>query len=157
MSTPSHDQILALAGTWKGAPAAGSYPTIDDFEYEDEWVFTVLNPKVIHYVERTRRNGKPAHTETGYLRFPGDGSAEIVAAIITGQSENGRGTVELLEDGSVEVRTVADVANTPSAKQVDRIARVFRYREDALTFHLDMEAVGQPMTRHLEVNLTRVG
>ena len=96
------------------------------------------------------------HTETGYVRSPGGGVVEIVAAIPTGQSELGVGTVAT-EGAVTTVATDAEVRCTPSAKQVDRIVRRFVVEGDALAYTMEMAAVGQGVTLHLTSDLTRQG
>lgn len=148
------DPLLSrLVGTWRG-PGHGEYPTISDFSYDDEMVFTDIGKPFLHFVERTRMAGEPRHTETGYWRAPASGVVEVVIAIPTGQAEMGSGTIA--EDGAaVVIETAASVLNTPKAKRVDRIVRKLRVEGDSLHYELFMEAVGQGLTLHLDARLTR--
>ena len=153
-----HPNIAVLApllGTWRGQ-GRGSYPTIGDFDYADEWVFSHTGKPFVAFVQRTRSaSGQPMHTESGYLRCLDDGSVEIVAALPTGQVESGTGAPSASADG-VTLATDATVTNTPSAKTVDRIVRRFTVTGDDLAIEMAMAAVGQPLTDHLFSRLGRV-
>ena len=84
---PDLTPVASLIGTWKGE-GAGSYPTIDDFVYSEEITFADVGKPFLHYVQKTRGpSGAPMHTETGYLRIPGNGTAEFVLTQPTGQAE----------------------------------------------------------------------
>lgn len=151
---PNVAPLAPLLGTWRGK-GQGEYPTITSFEYVDEWTFSHTGKPFVAFVQRTRSaSGQPMHTESGYLRCPGDGTVEIVAALPTGQVELGGGTAEVT-DGVLTVATEATVANTPSAKHVDLIRRSFRVEGDSLGIELAMAAVGQQVTHHLSSRLTR--
>lgn len=147
--------LASLIGTWRGS-GRGHYPTIADFTYVDEWEFRDIGKPFLWFVERTwhPETGAPLHTETGYLRVPGAGVIELVAALPTGQAELGVGTVSLA-DGVLRVTCEAEVRNTPSAKRVDRISRTLTVAGDRLDYALSMAAVGLADTPHLEAALTR--
>ena len=153
---PNLEPLAPLVGTWRGS-ARGEYPTITSFTYTDAWQFIDIGKPFLLFVERTwNAEGAPMHTETGYVRSPGGGVVEIVAAIPTGQSELGVGTVAT-EGAVTTVATDAEVRCTPSAKQVDRIVRRFVVEGDALAYTMEMAAVGQGVTLHLTSDLTRQG
>lgn len=155
-----HDVIAPLApllGTWRGA-GRGEYPTIQPFEYADEWVFTENGKPFVAFVERTwNAEGQPMHTEAGYLRCPAPGLVEIVAALPTGQAECGSGSLEVSPAVALTVATDALVRNADSAKHVERIVRRFELSGDTLGYGMQMEAVGQPLTHHLAATLRRIG
>lgn len=143
-----------LLGRWQGN-GRGEYPTIKSFTYADEWEFTQNGRPFIQFSERTwNGEGQAMHVETGYLRIISPGVVEIVAALPTGQSECGRGT---LSTAPLQISTDASVQNTQSAKQVDRIVRRFSVHGDQLSYRMDMEAVSQGLTLHLTSTLRRVG
>lgn len=149
-------QFAALLGTWRG-DGHGEFPTIRSFDYADEWVFTENGKPFIAFIERTwNADGMPMHTEAGYVRCPGPGRVEIVAALPTGQAECGQGTVEGTEE-SLALVTDALVQNTESAKHVDRIVRRFEIEGDRMTYTMHMAAAGEPLTGHLTATLRRVG
>lgn len=152
--TPNLVQLQSLIGTWTGA-GHGDYPTIDGFDYQEDISFTFRGKPFLEYVQRTRgADGAPMHTETGYLRHGGDRHVEFVLAQPTGQVELGEGTVEFTGDGlRLELR--AQCLSTSSAKDVRATRRVYHLRGDELETTFDMEAVGEPMTRHLTSRLQR--
>lgn len=151
---PNLTRVAGLIGTWRGN-GFGTYPTITDFEYDDEWEIRDIGKPFLLFIERTKIKGVPMHTETGYLRFPSPDAVELVAAIPTGQSELAEGTVSE-EEGALVIDMAGDVRNTSTAKQVDRIERTFILDGDDLAYEMSMAAVGQGMTLHLRSQLTRV-
>lgn len=151
---PNIVALSALLGTWRGH-GHGSYPTIPDFDYADEWTFSHSGKPFVGFVQRTRIAEEPRHTESGYLRSPGAGLLEIVAALPTGQSESGTGSFRT-DGGALILETDATVVNTPSAKVVQRIVRRFRVEGDRLGVETYMDAVGRGLTRHLVATLDRV-
>ena len=151
---PNLAPVSALLGTWKGE-GAGSYPTIDDFTYTEEVTFTDVGMPFLVYVQRTwSPTGTPMHTETGYLRVPGEGRAEFVLSQPTGQAELAQGTV-VAEGDTLVLELEAAVLNTASAKHVESTRRTYRLTGDVLATTFAMAAVGQPMTHHLAAELRR--
>ncbi|HQV56455.1 MAG TPA: FABP family protein [Ilumatobacteraceae bacterium] len=147
--------LAALLGRWRG-DGPGAFPTIDSFDFTDEWEFSESGKPFIHFIEQTWDSaGNPKHTETGYLRCPTATTVEIVAALPTGQAECGTGTIT--GGGStLTISIEAAVLNTPTAKHVERIVRRFELRGDELIYTMDMAAVGVPLTRHLNSTLYRI-
>ena len=151
---PNLSPVSRLLGTWKGQ-GHGSYPTIEDFSYSEEVTFTDVGKPFLHYVQKTRGlAGNPMHTETGYLRIPGDGTAELVLAQPTGQTELCEGTITVDGD-SVVLEFRASVMNSASAKQVTSTHRRYELSGDTLTTTFAMAAVGQPLTHHLRSDMVR--
>lgn len=151
---PNLSPVALLLGTWRGE-GAGSYPTIDDFSYSEEITFTDVGKPFLHYVQKTRGpSGKPMHTETGYLRIPGDGTAEFILAQPTGQTELCEGTVTTDGDSMV-LECRASLQNSATAKQVTSTHRRYELAGDTLTTTFGMAAVGQPLTHHLRSEMVR--
>lgn len=153
---PLHEALSPLAfllGEWKGE-GAGEYPTIDAFRYREQVAFTHVGKPFLAYTQRTWAldDGRPLHSETGYLRHTGDGAVELVLAHPTGIVEVYTGTVDAT---SLRLAT-ATVATTPTAKRVDALERDFRVDGDELTYAVRMAAVGLPLTHHLAATLRRV-
>ena len=92
------------------------------------------------------------HAETGYWRFLREGKVELVLAQPTGLVEVQEGSVT---GTTIEVSSIL-VGRTSTAKDVRTIARRFTVDGDVLRSTLDMEAVEQPMQRHLEAELRRM-
>lgn len=146
-----HAMIEDLEGTWKGE-GRGEYPTIEDFTYSEEITLTRLADKpVLAYTQRTRSpEGKPLHAETGYYRF-GQDRVELVIAQPTGIVEVHEGS---FEGNRIEFHQVG-LASAPTAVEVEEVRRTLEVDGDSLSYTLDMAAVGQPMTFHLEARLLR--
>ena len=153
MTHPRVEIAAGLIGAWRGE---GHGWTPRPFDFADSWEFADLGKPFLSFVERTSRDGAPAHTESGYLRFvDDDGGLEIVAALPTGQTELGTGLA--CSDGNdMVVTTDAEAQNTSTAKQVSRIVRRFRLSGDILTYEMDMSWSGGPYERHLSSTLRRV-
>lgn len=141
----------SLEGTWKGE-GRGEYPTIEDFTYSEVITLTRLAGKpVLAYTQRTRSpEGKPLHAETGYYRF-GQDRVELVIAQPTGIVE--------VHEGSFEANRIVfhqvGLASAPTAVEVGEVRRTLEVDGGVLDYTLDMAAVGQPMTFHLEARLLR--
>lgn len=151
---PNLAPVSPLLGTWRGE-GSGYYPTIDDFSYTEEVTFTDVGKPFLHYVQKTRGpSGAPMHTETGYLRIPGNGTAEFVLAQPTGQTELCEGTVNSGGD-TVVLEFRSSLLNSASAKQVTSTHRRYEFVGDVVTTTFAMAAVGQPLTHHLRSELRR--
>lgn len=144
-----HTMMDRLEGTWEGE-GRGEYPTIEDFTYSEVVTLSRLADKpVLAYTQRTRSpEGKPLHAETGYYRF-GQDRVELVIAQPTGIVEVHEGSFE----GNRIVFHQAGLASAPTAVEVDEVRRTLEVDGDVLSYTLDMAAVGQPMTFHLEARL----
>ncbi|WP_182613836.1 MULTISPECIES: heme-binding beta-barrel domain-containing protein [unclassified Dietzia] len=152
---PSLAPVASLLGTWRG-DGAGEYPTIEDFAYTDEVVFTDVGKPFLHYLQRSwSPDGAPMHTETGYLRIPVVGTAEMILAQPMGQTELAEGTV-VAEADRLVLELTARVSNTATAKRVDATTRRYELIGDRLITTFAMAAVGVPMTHHLSSDLRRV-
>jgi THAP4-like, heme-binding beta-barrel domain len=156
MTPPLHPEVEALAfllGKWQGE-GRGDYPTIEEFGYREEMTFGHVGKPFVSYTQRTWAldDGRPLHTEAGYLRPQPEGRVELVLARPSGLVEVDEGVVS---DGRVELRSSL-VARTPSAKDVTEVRRVVDVDGDVMRYQLEMAAVGQPRQFHLEAELRRV-
>lgn len=150
---PSLQPIAGLVGVWEG-DGFGHYPTIQDFHYREELTFSDVGKPFLAYQQRTwSPDGKPMHTETGYLRVPSPDLAEFVLAQPTGHVELAEG--RLSTNDGVELSLVSRLLGTATAKLVVSNVRRYALQDDRLDTSMDMEAVGQPMTRHLTSALFR--
>lgn len=153
MPHPRVEIAARLVGTWRGE---GHGLTPRPFDYTDTWEFVDLGKPFLCFVERTTRDGAPAHTESGYLRFVDEvGTLEIVASLPTGQTELGTGSVRI-EDDVLTLVTDAAVRATPTATQVTRLVRTFTLRGDTIDYRLDMDWSGGSQEHHLASTLTKV-
>jgi THAP4-like, heme-binding beta-barrel domain len=154
-----HPDIAVLApllGTWVGR-GAGEYPTIESFTYSEEVTFGHVGKPFLSYGQRTKSlaDGRPLHAETGYVRVPSPGRIEWVLAHPTGVTEIQEGHLTV-RAGVIELElTASTIGRTASAKDVEGLGRSFRIEGDAMTYNVDMAAVGQPLQHHLSAMLTR--
>lgn len=157
MTHPSLGALAALVGTWRGE-GEGHYPTIAPFRYGEEVVFAHDGRPVLAYRQRTWRldTEAPMHAESGYLRGPMDGHAELVIAQPTGMVEVALLTLRE-EDGAVVLDGGrAPVTRTPSAKPVEDLRRRFHVEGDTLTYDLWMTYAGHDDEHHLHGMLHRI-
>jgi hypothetical protein len=120
MTTPLHPDVEVLSfllGEWRGE-GRGTYPTIDDFAYREEVVFGHVGKPFVSYTQRTWAldDGRPLHSESGYLRPQPNDRLELVLALPSGQVEMDEGA---RRGGHIELTSTL-VARTPSAKEVKR-------------------------------------
>jgi len=141
-----------LLGTWSGE-GEGRYTTIEPFRYGEEIRFWHTGKPFVAYSQRTWAldDGRPMHVETGYWRYSADGRVELVLAHPTGLVEVEEGSLS----GTVVTLASTAVVRTSSAKEVTSLARHLAVEGDALTYRLDMAAVGQPDQVHLVATLRR--
>lgn len=147
-------ELSVLAGHWVGT-GEGHYPTIEDFAYEEEIDLAPSGKAFLAYRSRTRnpRNGRPMHTETGYLRLASDGMVELLVSQPTGFVEIHRGS---LRDGVLEF-TPLTLGASPAAKPVHEIRRRLTVDGDVLTYDVWMAHDRTPLTHHLHARLRRAG
>ncbi|MGC8512899.1 MAG: FABP family protein [Acidimicrobiales bacterium] len=157
-STPALGALGALIGEWSGR-GHGSYPTTEDFDYEETISFASTGKAFLVYNQKTvdARDGRPLHAEAGYLRSLGDGRVEMVIAQPTGVVEVDEGVV--VHNGEiVEVKVASSsVAFSSTAKAVDAVKRTLRLEDGILSTTLAMAAVGVPLTHHLASQLRQSG
>ncbi len=149
----SLERIDFLVGVWRGE-GHGDYPTIDSFNYSEEVTFgTIPTKDFVTYTQRTKdADGLPLHTESGYIRSPAGGIAELVIAQPTGVAEILTGVIE----GTALDLTSTMVGLTPSAKTIRSTARLIEVDGDVLRYRMSMSAMNQPEQFHLEAELHRV-
>ena len=153
---PAVAVLAPLLGTWTGT-GTGEYPTIETFDYLEEVTFGHVGKPFLAYAQRTRAadDGRPLHAETGYLRIPEPGRAELVLAHPTGTTEIDEGTVTT--EGAVLTLDLAStgIGLTSTAKSVTALSRWIRVDGDVLTYRVQMGAVGLPLQHHLAATLQR--
>lgn len=153
---PLHDAlapVVGLLGVFEG-DGQGHYPTIEAFTYRERVTFTHVGRPFLAYQQRTwhPEHSGPMHAETGYLRLPSPGLAELVLAHPTGITEVEQGT---LVDGVLRLATTS-IGLTDTAKQVRSLRREFVLENDTLTYDVWMAHDTVPETHHLHARLRRV-
>lgn len=142
-----------LLGTWVGE-GVGGYPTIDDFPFRQEIVFTHSGQPFLSYASRTwaADDGRPLATETGFWRPRPEGAIEVLFAHPTGVVEVYVGQIS---GRKIELSTDL-VARTESAKEVTAGHRLYGIIEgDELAYAYDMAALGHELQPHLSARLHR--
>lgn len=157
MAPSLHDDIAHLSfllGEWHGS-GEGRYPTIESFGYNEQVEFRHVGKPFVSYVQRTKHaeTGLPLHAESGYLRPVGVDAVEFVVVQPSGIVEVHAGSVDAAA-GSI-VLEATDVLTTPTAKEVSAVRRSLSVDGDALSYTVDMGAVGQPLQHHLSATLHR--
>jgi hypothetical protein len=154
-SPPLHPDVETLAfllGTWAGQ-GKGSYPTVEDFAYDETIAFGHVGKPFLSYLQRTNRqpDGFPLHAEVGYWRCSAPDHVELVLAHPSGVVEIQEGTVA---GRRIELRS-GFVAGTTTAKEVTALERTVEVDGDVLHYTVRMAAVGVPLTHHLQAELHR--
>jgi hypothetical protein len=145
--------VSFLLGTWRGE-GQGEYPTIKPFDYREEVRFWQVGKPFLLYTQRTQAadDGRPLHTEMGYLRVAGPDQLEFVVAQGTGFAEVDVGSVH---DQKIELKN-QHLVRTPTAKHVTDVSRTIWVEGDVLRYELSMAMASVPMTHHLSATLRRV-
>ena len=149
---PALEPVAFLLGTWRGN-GEGSYPSIDEFTYDEVSEFWHTGRPWLGYVQRTWApdGGAPMHSEMGYLRPQRDETIEFVAT-------HAFGIVELAEgrrDGNRLTLQSTRLESTASAKTVDGVTRVLEVTNDRLVYDIGMAFGGRELTPHLRAELVR--
>lgn len=148
--------LASLLGTWRGR-GTGLYPTIETFDYLEEVTFAHVGKPFLTYSQKTRHaeTNLPLHAESGYLRPVGADRAELVVAQPTGIVELHEGQISVA-DGSVTLDfETTSVVVTATASEVESVRRSIQIDGDAMTYSLDMAAVGLELQHHLSASLQR--
>lgn len=147
---PDVEALAFLLGTWTGE-GRGEYPTISPFGYRETVTFAQVGKPFLAYTQRTvaTEDGRPLHSETGYLRSPRPGWLELVVAHPTGLVEVDEGP---FEGSTLRLRSKL-VAGTGTAKEVTAVERDFEFEPGIMRYSLRMAAVGLPLSHHLEAEL----
>ncbi|HUY63777.1 MAG TPA: FABP family protein [Acidimicrobiales bacterium] len=149
---PALGDLVALIGIWTGH-GRGFYPTIASFTYGEELRLGHVGKPFLTWAQRTwsLEDGRPLHSEVGYLRPSAPGGVELVLAHPTGVVEVTEGTMAA---GRLELRSV-NIGLTTTAKEVSQVTRTMELEGDTLSYVLAMAAVGEDLRDHLQATLHR--
>ena len=152
-TNPIVEPIAFLLGTWRGG-GKGIYPTITDFEFEEEVTFWHAGAGWIAHIQKTTStdDGRPLHSEMGYWRPKENGIVELVVTHSFGVVEMAVGS---LEGTAIELHST-NFIEAPTAKTIDAAVRRFSVSRDELRYEVDMEFGGHPLQHHLQATLGRV-
>jgi hypothetical protein len=154
---PLHDDVRPLAflvGTWRGS-GRGSYPTIEDFAYEEEIEIDHVGDSYLTFLQRSwsADDGAAIHLERGFLRPGTDGEWELTLAHPIGVTEVAHGRLE----GSALTLAAerAGIGRTRTGLEVTSLERRYVVDGDRMTYQVDMATERTPITLHLEASLRR--
>ncbi len=149
---PVCEQLEFLLGVWRGT-GIGVYPTIEDFSYTEEVVFTHVGKPFLAYTQKTRHadTGLALHAESGYLRPRQGGHLELLLVQPSGIAELLEGSVT---DRDVRLSSTA-VLGTATAKPVVATERRFRVDGEVLHTSVAMAAMGLELQHHVASELRR--
>ncbi|MFN2557571.1 MAG: FABP family protein [Nitriliruptorales bacterium] len=149
---PELGGLAALLGVWEGN-GEGHYPTINAFHYLERVTFEHVGKPFLAYGQRTRSpdDGRPLHSESGFLRPGGPGRAEFLVAQPTGIVEVYEGPF----DGRVLDLRAATIGLSATAKWVRSLRRTFELDGDMLRYDVWMAHAETPETHHLHAELRR--
>jgi hypothetical protein len=145
-----------LLGTWQGV-GVGGYPTIEEFRFGQEIVFSQNGKPFLHYISKTwlldddGNQVRPLAQETGYWRPQPDNKVEVLLAHPTGFVEIYLGEID---GAKIELSTDV-VARTESAKVYTAGHRLYGLVNGELLWAYDMAAVDQPLQSHISATLRR--
>ncbi len=150
---PAVRPLAFLLGTWRGE-GQGSYPTIQPFRYREEIRVWHTGKPFLVYTQRTEAatDGRPLHTEMGYLRGVGEGRVELVVAQHIGFAEISVGTVR---DNRLQLKSI-HVGRTPTAKAVTGVERDIWLDGEVLHYELRMAMEMVALTKHLRASFHRI-
>ena len=150
---PAVEPLAFLLGRWRGE-GKGEYPTVEPFAYGEEIEFSHTGRPFLFYLQKTWNpvDGYPLHSESGYLRPVAEGQLELVLSQPSGITEILAGTIS----GTRIEMASTTVGVSPTAKQVSAVKRVIAVTANTLSYQLDMAAVGQDMSIHLQAELAKV-
>jgi hypothetical protein len=157
-----------LIGRWVGV-GTGQYPTIEDFRFGQEVVFSTDGRPFLTYMSRSwllddeGERVRPLATEAGFWRPRPNNGIELTLAHPTGYAEQWVGSLEVtgienavITGARANLRTDV-VTRSESAKEYSAGERLYGLVEGRLLWTYDMEAEGQPMQNHLAATLLPEG
>lgn len=153
-----------LIGSWVGV-GTGQYPTVDDFRFAQEVVFSTDGRPFLSYHSRSwlldddGNQVRPLASESGFWRPRPDNEIEVLLSHSIGYSEVWVGSQEItgitdarITGARATLRTDV-VARTQSAKDYSAGERLYGLVDGRLLWTFDMVAMGEPMGNHLAANL----
>jgi hypothetical protein len=153
---PLHPDCLPLGfllGRWEGE-GRGLWAADPPFAYREEVVIDHLGKPFLRYAQRTwaADDGRPMHSEAGYLRPVAGSRVELLVVQPTGFVEIHSGPV-LSERLELECNLVG---TSPSAKPLTSVSRrLWLEQRSVLRYLVRLGMNGEPLADHLTATLHR--
>ena len=150
---PDCAPLAGLLGRWEGE-GRGLWAADPPFRYREEVVIDHVGKPFLRYAQRTWAldDGRPMHSELGYLRPARNGGVELLVVQPTGIAEVHAGTL----DGGVLELELVHLGVAPSAKPVTGVSRrIWLDDGPSLRYLLRLGMNGEPRADHLEATLGR--
>ena len=154
--------LRELLGSWHGT-GRGGFPTIDEFTYDEELVFTsdAVEP-VISYEQKTWDtthrcdHAEPLHWEVGFIRPTEDGCVELSNAQNGGRVEVLRGRLTQSEERGGSLLLTLDSVLVGHDERIIRTRRRYQIAPATLRCHIEMATRSTPiLTTHLRASLQK--
>ena len=149
------EALAGLVGTWRGR-GQGEYPTIEEFEFEEETRFWHAGAEFLYYHMRSWSPGSGAHlhSELGFWRCGPGGRVDVTLAHPLGLTEVADGTVR---GGTIELSSVSVERTPEDAAPVTALERRYSLVGDVLEYEVAMATDDVPVVLHIVGRLERVG
>ncbi len=153
--TPEMHELLRplafLVGRWQGR-GEGLWP--GGFAFSDSMTFAHDGRPILRYAQLTTGpEGRPSHSECGYLVAQPNGEVHVTVAEPSGITEVLVGRPAEL---SIVLRSVA-IGRTPTTEHVTACRRTLRIEEGALVAELEISVNGEDLAPHTTSVLRLVG
>lgn len=152
---PGLGELAGLVGTWRGR-GRGEYPTIEEFEFDEETRFWHAGAAFLYYHLRSWSPGSGVHlhSELGFWRAGPGGRVDVTLAHPLGLTEVADGTIR---HGTIELSS-ASVGRTPEdAAPVTALERRYTLAGDVLEYEVWMATESVPAVLHVVGRLERAG
>lgn len=150
---PQAQFLAPLLGVWRGE-GRGLWPADPPLAYREQVTVSATPKPFLVYAQQTWAldDGRPMHSEVGYLRAVGEDRVELVLAQPTGFVETHAGR---FAGGRLDLGPLT-VTPTPTALPVTTVERRITVTGDRWEYLLRLGMNGEPATDHLRAELRRV-
>ncbi|MGO9557768.1 MAG: FABP family protein [Acidimicrobiales bacterium] len=146
---PNLVPLQFLLGTWVGE---GEGLWAGGFSFEDSLTFTSDGRPLVEFREVTKSSeGKPSHSECGYLLAKDAGVVHMTVAEPSGITETLSG---LVDTNNVTLESV-EIGHSPGTDDVTRTARRLYLDGDQLVVEVDIAVNGEELEAHTRSVLHR--
>ncbi|MGO9196398.1 MAG: FABP family protein [Acidimicrobiales bacterium] len=146
---PNLAPVAFLLGAWVGE---GEGLWDGGLSFEDSLTFSSDGRPLIEFRQTTRTpDGKPSHSECGYLLAKDAGVVHMTVAEPSGITETLSG---LADENNVTLESV-EIGHSPDTDDVTRTARRLYLDGDHLVLEVDIAVNGEPLAAHTRSVLRR--